>query len=613
MQSLSSHQAANNTPNSSPEIGSLPHAESQAHPDESYCGGKLQESTASLTSYPRWARDSQNQEAARDSERLGRAIVEAFPEPICVLDETGRVVAVNSAWHNPARATPLTPPHAEEGANYLAWCEASTGSNEQDAHAFARGIRAMISGKRDPFSLEYASHAPTEQRWFIGRLTCFSDDGPRRLLVVHEDISERKWVERALREAIDVAEAAQQEAEAAEHAEEKRRQEADRRRQIAESLRDIVSLLNSNHPLAEVLNYIVSQTRRLLGSQAAALYCVPPEAGKVVVQAACGLPSYYLSCARSSASQRAAKPVLLTPWPVSISDIAAVDTTQNDPGLEIQDLILLAPPAAEYRALLAVPILVKDEIYGRLRLYYRAPREFSDEDAELAVLFSEQAALAIENAHLREQVKQGAVLEERHRLARDLHDAVTQSIFSANLIAEALPRVWKHRPAEALHRLEELHRLTRGALAEMRTLLLELRPAAITEKKLGELLQQLTEMTHSQRQVPITLKVEGDKTLPADVQMALYRIVQEALNNTIKHAHADHIAVKLQCQGEKVVVRIRDDGRGFQPGSPQPDQLGVNIMRERAQSIGATFELTSQAGNGTQVLVIWAAAGRGNA
>jgi signal transduction histidine kinase len=419
-------------------------------------------------------------------------------------------------------------------------------------------------------------------------------------------------MEQALHEAIDVPEAAQQGAEAAEHAEEKRRQEAERRQQIAESLRDILSLLNSNRPLAEVLNYIVSQARRLLGSQAAALYCAPPETGKVVVQAASGLSSHYLSRARASAHQRISKPVLLTPWPVSIPDIAAVDTTQYEPGLEIQDLVLLAPPADEYRALLAVPILIKEEIYGRLRLYYRGPREFSEEDAELAVLFSEQAALAIENAHLREQVKQGAILEERHRLARDLHDAVTQSIFSANLIAETLPRIWGHHPAEARRGLEELHRLTQGALAEMRTLLLELRPAAITEKKLGELLKQLTETVGSQRQIPITLAVEGDKALPADVQIAFYRIAQEALNNTIKHAKANHIAVKLQCQGEKVVVRISDDGRGFQPNSTRPDQLGVNIMRERAQSIGATFELTSQAGNGTQILVAWATtAGRG--
>jgi signal transduction histidine kinase len=606
----SSYQAASKAAGSSPEIDCLSYSKSQSPSDTFYPVGKLQESAAALARHSRQAADSQTEEATRDAERFGRAIVDTLPGRICVLDETGRMVVVNKAWRNLDEATPLAPPHAAEAANYLAWCEAATGPNAHDARAFASGIRAVISGERDTFSLEYASHAD-EQRWFVGRITCFSCDGSRYLLIAHEDISERTWAEQALRKAIDAAEAAQQQAKVAEREEEQRHLEAERRRQIAESLREVLSLLNSNRPLTEVLDYIVSQARGLLGSQAAALYCAPPETGEVVVQAARGLSSYYLSSARASAGQRAAKPVLLTPWPVSIPDIAAIDTNQNDPGLEIQDLMLLAPPAAEYRALLAVPVLVKDEIYGRLRLYYRAPRQFSEEDAELAVLFSEQVALAIENARLREQVKQGAILEERHRLARDLHDAVTQSIFSANLIAEALPRIWKQRPAEALCGLEELHRLTRGALAETRTLLLELRPAAITEKKLGELLKQLAEMIASQRQIPVTLSVEGDEALPADVQIAFYRIVQEALNNAMKHAKASHITVKLQYQGEKVVAWVRDNGRGFQPNAIRPDQLGVNIMRERAQDIGATFELTSQAEQGTQVLVTWAKAGRG--
>jgi signal transduction histidine kinase len=389
-------------------------------------------------------------------------------------------------------------------------------------------------------------------------------------------------------------------------------QKADQRRQIAESLRDILSFLNSNRPLDEVLNYIVSQARTLLGSQAAAVYCVPPETGTVIIQAAHGLSSAYLSSARRSASQPSTKPTLLTPWPVSIPDIAAVDTTQDDPSLEVQDLMLLAPPAKEYRALLAVPILIKDEIYGRLRLYYRKQREFSEEDAELVVLFSEQMALAIENARLRDQVKNAAVVEERNRLARDLHDAVTQTIFSANLIAGALPRVWERRPEEALRGLEELHHLIRGALAELRTLLLELRPTAIIEKTVGELLKQLTETVASQAQIPITFTVEGDRTLPADVQIAFYRVAQEALNNSIKHAKTTQITVNLHCQAEEVIVKMRDNGCGFDQQAIRPDQLGVTIMRERALNVGAAFDLTSQPGQGTQVTITWpSVAGRG--
>jgi PAS domain S-box-containing protein len=547
----------------------------------------------------------QTEEAVRESERFVRSIVDALSEQICVLDETGTIVAVNKSWRDFGETNLPVFLNAGEGANYLAVCDAITGPDAQDAQTFAAGIRTVISGERSEFSMEYPYNTPTEQRWFVGRVTRIPGESPVRLVVAHEDISERKWVEQALREAINLAEAAQLEAEVAEQEEEKRRQEAERRRQIAESLREVVSILNSSYSLDDVLHYIVAQVVLLLGCRAAAIYRFDPESGAVEVQAAIGFSDHYLSSARLSTKKPASRQNLLTPWPVTIPDIAAVVPSQDDPGQEIQDLVLLAPPTGEYRALLAVPILIKDEIYGRLRLYYRAPRHFSEEEADLAILFSDQAALAIETARLREQVKQAAVIDERNRLARDLHDSVTQTIFSAHLIAEALPRIWESHPKEGRHGLEELHRLIQGALAEMRTLLLELRPAAIIEKELGGLLKQLAQTAASQTQAAITCTVEGDRVFPAEVQIALYRIVQEALNNIIKHAKPSQIVMNLHCQPDIVVVRIRDNGCGFDLSAIPPDHLGINIMRERAHSIGAIFELTSQPGQGTEVLVIW--------
>jgi signal transduction histidine kinase len=200
---------------------------------------------------------------------------------------------------------------------------------------------------------------------------------------------------------------------------------------------------------------------------------------------------------------------------------------------------------------------------------------------------------------------QAAVADERNRLARDLHDSVTQTIFSANLIAEALPRVWENYPEEGRRGLENLHRLIQGALAEMRTLLLELRPAAIVEKKLGELLKQLTQTTAGQTSAAIAFTVEGDRTLPAEVQIAFYHIAQEALNNSIKHARASHIIMRLYFSPDSVALQMSDNGCGFDPNAIPPDHLGVSIMRERAVSIGATFALTSQPGHGAEVLIAW--------
>jgi signal transduction histidine kinase len=258
-----------------------------------------------------------------------------------------------------------------------------------------------------------------------------------------------------------------------------------------------------------------------------------------------------------------------------------------------------------------VPIVSKDEVYGGMLLYYAEPRMFSEDEIELAVVFADQAALAIQNARLRDQIQQAAASAERGRLARDLHDAVTQTLFSASLIAEAMPRVWEHHPEQGQRGLDELRQLTRGALAEMRTLLVELRPAALTEKPLGELLRQLTEATTSRTRVPVALAVEGDSSLEPGLQIALYRIAQEALNNIAKHARASQASVDLHCRPGRGALRINDDGCGFDANNVLPDRLGMGVMRERAEHAGATLRIKSQPGDGTQVIVNWQNTGGG--
>jgi signal transduction histidine kinase len=204
-----------------------------------------------------------------------------------------------------------------------------------------------------------------------------------------------------------------------------------------------------------------------------------------------------------------------------------------------------------------------------------------------------------------EQAEQAAAAAERERLARDLHDAVTQTLFSASAIASVLPEVWERHPDEARRGLQELRRLTRGALAEMRTLLLELRPTSLLRKSLGELLRQLADALLSRTQTSIALTVRGERELPDEVQVALYRIAQEALNNVVKHAQASHAAVDLFTESHRVTLHVRDDGRGFDPNDVKTGRMGLGIMRERADGIGARVTLQSQPGEGTQVTVTW--------
>jgi signal transduction histidine kinase len=241
-------------------------------------------------------------------------------------------------------------------------------------------------------------------------------------------------------------------------------------------------------------------------------------------------------------------------------------------------------------------------------------RIFNPEEITLLDIFSFDIARLIEDSHLFEQTKALITQEERGRLARDLHDSVTQVLFSATLMADVLPRIWQRDPDRGMQGLEKLRLQTRGALAEMRTMLLELRPAAVINTPLGELLAQLTEAITSRSGLLFLLYIEQIPPLQDDVQTSFYRIAQESLNNIVKHAQAKQVTISLSATpltpnsiGEmrhETKLEIKDDGVGFASGAVLSDRLGIGIMKERAESIHADFSLESKPGYGTRVTVI---------
>jgi PAS domain S-box-containing protein len=206
---------------------------------------------------------------------------------------------------------------------------------------------------------------------------------------------------------------------------------------------------------------------------------------------------------------------------------------------------------------------------------------------------------------LSEKAAEEAVTADRTRLARDLHDAVTQTLFSASLIAEVLPDLWELDIDEARNSTEELRQLTRGALAEMRTLLLELRPATLTQTRLSDLIRQLCDAFIGRSRLPIKLNIEGDCKLPPEVQAAYYRIAQESLNNVFKYARATQVDVDLFLSPSSVRFEVHDNGIGFDTSTNKPTSLGMRIMRERAEAIGADFHISSTPGAGTCIEVTW--------
>jgi signal transduction histidine kinase len=256
------------------------------------------------------------------------------------------------------------------------------------------------------------------------------------------------------------------------------------------------------------------------------------------------------------------------------------------------------------RSWMATPLLAKEDMIGVLRLDSVTPDYFTPERERLIEAIGNQAALAIDHARLYEQAEQAAVMAERTRIARDLHDAVSQTLFAVNMTADSMQKQLDRDPEAARASLLELQQLSRGALAEMRVLLFELRPDAMRVADLEHLLTHLTNAMRGRLGIDIALDVAGPVNPPPQVKTQLYRIAQEALNNVTKHSGATMVRVALAANGPACVLAVRDNGAGFDM-TRQTDGLGLRSMRERAAEIMAVITVASAPGEGTEVKVAW--------
>jgi signal transduction histidine kinase len=393
---------------------------------------------------------------------------------------------------------------------------------------------------------------------------------------------------------------------------EERTYELERRRQVAESLRDILTVLNSDRPMAAILDAIVGQAARLLEADAVAIFQVSGEQ-MLAVQASVGLSAEELAVlllpvGLSATGQAVAKrrPVVIATDMADFKQMLEQHKAGRPPAQQTTIDLL----AARIHTLLSVPLTIKDEIYGAISLYYCAPRIFTGEEVSLALAFGDQAALAIENARLRERAEQAAVLQERARFARDLHDSVTQSLYSLALFAEAAHRLAAAGNGQrAAHYLERLRTTAQLALKEMRLMVHQLRPHALEHDGLVGALQQRLDAVERRAGLQARLLVEGRLDLPAAVEAELYHIAQEALNNALKHAAATAVTVHLAIAGTeegRCVVRLEvaDDGCGFDPQAiGDHGGLGLISLRERAGKLGGTVHVHSAPGAGTRVIV----------
>lgn len=368
-------------------------------------------------------------------------------------------------------------------------------------------------------------------------------------------------------------------------------------RALAEALRDTIAALNSTLNLDEVLDRILTNVGRVVPHDGASIMLVESESACIVrfrsrleQEKEMGTLSRRFVIAHTPTLRHMAK----TGRPLSIPSISSY------PGWVPMPLV------AWQRSYLGTPIQRHRRIIGFLNLDSATPDFFSQTHAERLHVFADHAAIAIHNAQHYAEVQELATLRERERLAHELHDAVSQTLWSSTLIADVLPGLWEQDAQKGREHLTELNQLIRDALTEMRALLLQLRPTTLVEASIEDMLAQLVKSTANRMGIDVHFSHKGESCqLSADTKLALYRIAQEAINNVVRHAMATRLHAELCCQADQIRLNIRDDGCGFNPKHIPKGHLGLGIMRQRADAIGASLQISSQVGQGTEVQVTW--------
>jgi signal transduction histidine kinase len=264
-------------------------------------------------------------------------------------------------------------------------------------------------------------------------------------------------------------------------------------------------------------------------------------------------------------------------------------------------------PGQEVPSLVLAPMMIGPAVIGVLGVaVMTSPDDLLRVQSDLIERMALDLATLAQGALVLDQAVVLATVEERNRLARELHDSVTQTLFTASVLAEATPHIWDKDQGIARQNMAKLSRLIRGALAEMRSMLIELRMGDLHRQTLEQLLVTLVDGARARSQAVTTLSLMKDvPELPEKVTIAFYRTAREALINATIHSGAAQIQVSLFQEAGQLILRVQDDGCGFDTQTVPAGHLGLHIMNERAQEIGATLYIDTKPGHGTTIRIAW--------
>jgi two-component system nitrate/nitrite response regulator NarL len=499
---------------------------------------------------------------SRWGEVFARSTLNSLSAHIAILDEKGRIVATNRAWQRFTSSNPPITTSAGPGTNYLEVSDAAASEGSEEALAFARGIRDVISGRLETFELEYPCHSPDEKRWFVGRVTRFPDTVPPKVVVAHEDITERRLAEEEA-----TLRAGQQEAVAGLG-----------RRALAES------------DLQVLLDEAAGLVTRTMGVEYCRVLELLPAGDELLLRAGAGWEEGLVGNATEKAGTGSqAGYTLLLDGPVILEDTAHEARFDGSP-------LLL-----HHGVISGISAIVGGERgpFGVIGAHTRDQRVFTEDDVNFLQAVANVLGEAIEWRRAEEGMRE--VREaERRRMARDLHDGPIQDLtyaLTAAQLAQSMAKDpnlerWLERAAEALKRTGR----------ELRTAVYDLRLESESDRPLPDLVRSLVELNRRMspdRHIGLGMMEDLPSHPFGRKDPELLRILQEVLANTRRHSGAENVTVTLGAEGGRIWAEVEDDGRGFEAGTVPG--MGLKSMRERARALGGSLQVESEPGKGTRV------------
>ncbi|HEX6540181.1 MAG TPA: PAS domain S-box protein [Ktedonobacterales bacterium] len=508
--------------------------------------------------------DKRDEERLREMEARYRDIFESTSDALIITDLDGIVVAANpAAWHM----------HGYSSGNFVGK-HCSEFTHPASYPQFAEFLQRCRDGGSYRYTALHIRHDsvpfPVEVHG-----SAFTYLGAPHALAVVRDISEREH---------NVAEMEQQ---------------VESRTQTLAALLDVSRSVASTLELGPVLRLILDHLESLVGYTGASVLSLVK--GQVTVLDYRGpTPTRKVLREAYDAEQRAIfYQIAERRAPVILDDIYGDSGLAETIRTRFDQRNRLIYPYL--RSWMSIPLIVKDDVIGLISLQSNQPGYYTDRSARIATAIAALAAIALENARLYEQAQDRSALEERQRLARELHDSVSQALYGIALGTRTARAVLERDAAQAREPLDYVLSLADTAMEEMRALILELRPESLEREGLASALRKLAEATHRREGLTVRAHVGLEPAISLEAKQAFYRIAQEALHNAVKHAQASRLDLTFETTSEAATLTVADDGTGFDPDGNFPGHLGLRSMRERITRLGGNLSITSAPGQGTTV------------